>query len=91
MLYEVITLIGMSAGVYAAKGGVGNVGRGGGSGGGKPTTTETAANNLSFPVILSEEEVRPGNFPSDSAWKFATITDPSSQCITQTEARNNFV
>ena len=56
-------LIGMSAGVYAAKGGVGNVGRGGGSGGGKPTTTETAANNLSFPVILSEEEVRPGNFP----------------------------
>jgi len=37
-------------------------------------------------VILSEEEVRPGNFPSDSAWKFATITDPSSQCITQTEA-----
>jgi len=76
----VVLMIGMSAGVYAAKGGVG-IGRGGGSGGGKPVTTETAANNLSFPIILAEDEVRPGNFPSDAVWKFAAITDPSSQCV----------
>jgi len=41
--------------------------------------TETAANNLSLPVILGDN-VTPA-FPVDNAWKFADITDPGTQCI----------
>lgn len=47
---------------------------------GKPSTTggETGANNLSFPVILSDNAT-PASFPLDGAWRFAAI-DPT-QCI----------
>ena len=69
-------LIGMSAGVYAAKGGPG-----GGGGGGEPPTTETGSNNLSFPVILSDNT---GPFPADGVWRFAPITTPQSECIGET-------
>ncbi len=69
-------LIGMSAGVYAAKGGPG-----GGGSGGEPPTTETGSNNLSFPVILSDNT---GPFPADGVWRFAPITTPQSECIGET-------
>ncbi len=51
-------------------------GPGSGGGGGGETT---AVNNISFPVILSDN-VGPA-LPLDGAWKFADITDPTTQCI----------
>lgn len=47
---------------------------GAGGGGG-----EVAANNVSFPLILSDN-VGP-TLPADAAWRFASITDPQAQCI----------
>ncbi len=54
---------------------------GGGNGGGNkpPTGEETGSNNLSFPVILSDN-VGPAGFPADGAWKFATIGS-TDECI----------
>lgn len=51
--------------------------------GGQPPGGETAASNLSFPVILSDN-VSPTAFPVDGVWRFATITDPSTECVQQT-------
>ncbi len=47
----------------------------------KPGSTgeEGAGNNLSFPLILSDN-VTPSAFPLDGAWRFATIGDVS-ECI----------
>lgn len=47
---------------------------------GRPTGGETASSNISYPVILSENQA-PGGFPLDGAWRFAEITDPGSQCV----------
>ena len=49
---------------------------------GKPTTPggETGVNNLSFPVILSDN-ASPAGFPLDGAWRWAEITDPATQCL----------
>jgi hypothetical protein len=49
---------------------------------GKPPTPggETGTNNLSFPVIFSEN-VAPAAFPADGAWRFAPIDDPVADCI----------
>lgn len=49
---------------------------------GKPPTPggETGANNLSFPLILSDNAT-PGAFPLDGAWRFAPIADPLTECI----------
>jgi hypothetical protein len=49
-------------------------------GGGGTTPGETGANNLSFPLILSENAT-PAAFPLDGAWRFATIGDPLTDCI----------
>lgn len=70
-----VGLCALSAGAYAAKGAPGVPG-----GGGPPTGGESGVNNLSFPVILSDN-VGPAAFPADGAWRFATITDPLTQCI----------
>lgn len=72
-----IGLCALSAGAYAAPGGV--PGRPDG-GGGPPTGGETAANNLSFPVILSDN-VGPSAFPADGAWRWAPIISPATECI----------
>ena len=57
---------------------------GGGGGGGHDAggggETETAASNVAFPVILSDN-VGPAAFPADGAWRFASITDPTTECI----------
>jgi len=47
----------------------------------KPGSTggETAGNNLSFPLILSDNTT-PTGFPEDAEWRFAGVTDPS-QCV----------
>jgi len=45
-----------------------------------PSIGEAAANNISFPVILSEN-LGPGAFPADGAWRFADILDPTTECI----------
>lgn len=74
-----IGLCALSVGAFAAPGG-GGPGGGGGGGGGQPPGGETGANNLSFPVILSDNAA-PAGFPADAAWRFATITDPAAQCI----------
>ena len=50
---------------------------------GKPTGGESGVNNLSFPVILSDN-VGPAAFPADGAWRWAPITDPETQCIRET-------
>ncbi len=80
---SVMLLAGMSGGALAKK-----VCDDGGSppcnkpgGGGKPPT-EAGANNLSFPLILSEN-VGPAGFPADGAWRFAEITNPPNDplCI----------
>lgn len=42
--------------------------------------TETAASNVSFPVIFSDN-LAPDGFPLDNAWKFAAITAPETQCV----------
>jgi hypothetical protein len=47
---------------------------------GKPTTGESGVNNLSFPVILSDN-VGPAAFPADGAWRWAAVADPTTQCI----------
>ncbi len=57
----------------------------GGGGGHKPPTGEAAANNVSFPVIFSDG-VGPASFPADGAWRFATITDPATQCVQEGNA-----
>lgn len=57
----------------------GGGGNGGGGGGGGPPTAE-AASNLSFPVIMSDN-VAPAAFPIDGAWRFATVTNPSTECV----------
>ena len=49
-------------------------------GGHKPPTGETGSNNLSFPVILSDN-VGPAGFPADGVWRFAPITEPATECI----------
>jgi len=41
---------------------------------------ETAANNISFPIILSDN-VAPAAFPVDNAWRYAAITDPVTECV----------
>ena len=46
-------------------------------GGGKPPAGETATNNVSFPVILSDA-VAPAAFPVDGPWKFASIGSPAT-------------
>jgi hypothetical protein len=48
---------------------------------GKPPPTSEAANNISFPVILSDN-VGP-ILPADVPWRFAPITDPST-CAQET-------
>ena len=66
-----------------AVGGPGGGGGGGGRGGhdaGGGGTTETAGSNVSFPIILSDN-VAPGAFPVDGAWRFASITNPTSECV----------
>lgn len=47
---------------------------------GKPPPSTEAANNISYPVILSDN-VGPAAFPADAPWRFASITDPQNQCI----------
>lgn len=57
----------------------------GGTGGGpKPPPVESGANNLSVPVILSDglNGAAPDTFPADAAWTFASITAPTTQCVT---------
>jgi hypothetical protein len=46
---------------------------------GKPPTGESGVNNLSFPLILSDN-VAPA-LAGDGIWKWAPITEPSTQCI----------
>lgn len=60
-------------------GGGGGNGGGGGGGGGE---VETAASNVSFPIILSDN-VSPAGFPLDGAWRFANIIDPATECVGQ--------
>jgi hypothetical protein len=47
----------------------------------KPGTTggETAGNNLSFPLILSDNTA-PAGYPEDAEWRFATI-ESTSECV----------
>ncbi len=52
-------------------------GRGKPGGGG---TVEAGANNLSFPLILSDN-ASPTSLPLDGAWRFAQITTPTTECI----------
>ena len=87
VLMVVVGAVGAS--VYAAPGGGGGGGGGsggggggggGGSGGGPPPSGETGVSNLSFPLILSDG-VAPGAFPQDGAWRFAAITDPTTECV----------
>jgi len=59
------------------RGGGGGNGGGGGGGGGEE---ETGASNVSFPVILSDN-VTPSGFPLDGAWRFATIINPATECV----------
>ena len=47
---------------------------------GKPITGESGVNNLSFPVILSDN-VGPAAFPADGIWRWAPVTDPVAQCV----------
>ena len=39
----------------------------------KPPVGEAASNNLSFPVIWSDGERKPGFVQSDDPWSFATV------------------
>jgi hypothetical protein len=50
---------------------------------GKPPTGESGVNNLSFPVILSDN-VGPAAFPADGAWRWATIATPETECALET-------
>ena len=47
---------------------------------GKPTGGESGVNNLSFPVILSDNAT-PAAFPADGVWRWAPITSPETECI----------
>ncbi len=49
-------------------------------GGHKPPTGEAAANNVSFPVIFSDN-VKPTGWVEVTSWTFAIITDPLTQCV----------
>lgn len=71
-----VALSGAALGAGPGSGG----GGGGGGGGGQPPSGETAASNVSFPVILSDN-ASPSAFPVDGAWRFANITDPATQCV----------
>lgn len=55
---------------------------GGGNGGGnKPPTEETAANSLSYPVILGDDIAPDGwVLVPPVSWTFATVTDPATEC-----------
>ncbi len=58
-------------------------GPGGGSrdaGGYKPPEGESGTNNISFPIILSDN-IGPSSLPADGAWKFAPIANPATECI----------
>jgi len=48
----------------------------------KPSSTgeEGAGNNLSFPIIFSDN-ASPAGFPQEGPWRFADITEPQTQCI----------
>jgi hypothetical protein len=46
---------------------------------GKPTTGESGVNNLSFPLILSDNAAPA--LAGDGIWKWAQVNDPSTQCI----------
>ena len=46
----------------------------------KPDTGEIGSNNLSFPLILSEN-IGPAGLPADGAWRSAEIIDPVDACI----------
>ncbi|MGE5238121.1 MAG: hypothetical protein ACM3ON_04895, partial [Chloroflexota bacterium] len=41
---------------------------------------ETASNNVSFPVIFSDN-VKPTGWVEVTTWTFATITDPLTECV----------
>lgn len=49
-------------------------------GGGQPPPSESSGSNISFPVILTDN-VAPAAFPVDGAWRFATVTDPTTECV----------
>jgi len=51
-----------------------------GGGGNKPPGGEAAANNVSFPVIFSDN-VRPTGWVEVTAWTYATITNIATQCV----------
>lgn len=53
--------------------------KGGPGGGGEPT----GSNNLSYPVIWSDNVLKPDFIPSDTLWTFAEITNPLTQCVQQ--------
>lgn len=75
-------LLGLCSSVFtvqAAPGGNGNGKGNGGGGGGQPPGGETGANNLSFPLILSDN-ASPAAFPLDGAWRFANINS-ETDCI----------
>jgi hypothetical protein len=52
---------------------------GGPGGGGEPVGT----NNLSYPVIWSDNVLKPDFSPSTTLWTFATITNPLTECVQQ--------
>lgn len=45
-----------------------------------PTPEEGGVNNLSFPLILSDN-VGFGALPADGTWRWAAITNPETECI----------
>lgn len=49
------------------------------SGGGEPTGT----NNLSYPVIWSDNVATPGFVKSDALWSFGGIIEPGNECVLQ--------
>lgn len=53
--------------------------KGGPGGGGEPVGT----NNLSYPVIWSDNIVKPDFTPSTAPWTFAAVADPASECVQQ--------
>jgi len=77
MALAALLLSGATAAAQGRGGGGGGNGGGGGGGGGE---TDTAASNVSFPVILSDN-VNPNGFPLDGAWRFAAIANPATDCV----------
>jgi hypothetical protein len=53
--------------------------KGGPGGGGEPVGT----NNLSYPVIWSDNVTKSDFTPSTAPWTFATITTPTTECVQQ--------